>query len=259
MWIIHKRDHNCVVVIDENNKAIDIFKPKDFDNLDQFSLLWAIKKGNLITWNMWTSNEEAFNIMEDNNISSLPIVNKIGELKWILTKKNTIRNSIYKPNIDQNWRLNLAVAIGINNFEEKVNKLVELWVDTFVLDTAHWYQKSMIENIKKFRKLYWDKYTVVAWNVITEQATHDLIKAWANWVKVWIWPWAMCTTRMKTWVWRPQFTAVYKCSQEARKLGWFVRADGGIRSPRDMNLALAAWASHVMRWSLFTGTFESVW
>ena len=259
MWIIHKRDHNCVVMIDEDNKAIDIFKPKDFENLDQFSLLWDIKKENLITWNIWISNEEAFNIMENNNISSLPVINNAWELKWILTKKNTIRNSIYKPNLDKNWKLNLAVAIWINSFEKKVNKLVELWVDTFVLDTAHWYQKSMIENIKKFRKLFGDKPTVIAGNVITAQATRDLIKAWANGVKVWIWPWAMCTTRMKTWVWRPQFTAVYKCAQEAKKHWWFVRADGWIRSPRDMNLALAAGASHVMRWSLFAGTFESVW
>jgi IMP dehydrogenase len=259
MWIIYKRAHNSVILVDDNFKAIWIFKPKDFDNLDQFSLLRNIKKSKLITWHVWISNEEAFNKMDENNISSLPITDKNGILKWILTKKNTIRNDIYSPNLDSNRQLNLAVAIWINNFEEKVTKLHKLWINIFVLDTAHWYQKSMIKNIKKFRKLFWNKPTVIAGNVITAEATRELIKAWANGVKVWIWPWAMCTTRMKTWVWRPQFTAVYKCSQEAKKHGWFVRADGGIRAPRDMNLALAAWASHVMRGSLFAGTFESVW
>ncbi len=259
MWIIYKRDHNCVIMIDDENKAIWIFKPKDFDNLDQFSLLWDIKKPHLITAKVWVSNEEAFNIMEENNISSLPIVDNNWILKWILTKKNTIRNSIYNPSMDKNWKLNIAVAIWINNFDEKVKKLFEWWVDTFVLDTAHGYQESMIKNIKKFREMFGNEPTLIAGNVITEEATRALIKAWANWVKVWIWPGAMCTTRMKTWVWRPQFTAVYKCSQEAKKHGGFVRADGWIRSPRDMNLALAAWANHVMRWSLFAGTFESVW
>ncbi len=259
MWIIYKRDHNCVIMIDDNFKAIGIFKPKDFDNLDQFSLLWNIKKPTLITWNIWISNEDAFNIMEENNISSLPIVDDNWILKWILTKKNTIRNDIYSPSLDDNKQLNLAVAIWINNFEEKVTKLHELWINVFVLDTAHWYQKNMIENIKKFRKLFWNKPTVIAGNVITADATRELIQAWANGVKVWIWPWAMCTTRIKTWVWRPQFTAVYKCSQEAKKHWGFVRADGWVRDPRDMNLALAAGANHVMRWSLFAGTFESVW
>jgi IMP dehydrogenase len=259
MWIITKRDHNCVVMVDDDFKAIWIFTPKDFADLDQFSLLWDIKKWQLVTWEVWISNEDAFNIMDEKNISSLPIVDKNWILKWILTKKNTIRNSIYKPTLDKNGKLNVAVAIGINGFEEKVHRLFELWVDIFVLDTAHGYQKSMIENIKKFRKLFWDWPTLIAGNVITEEATRELIKAWANGVKVWIWPGAMCTTRMKTGVWRPQFTAVYKCAKEAKKHGGFVRADGGIKSPRDMNLALAAWANHVMLGSLFAGTLESVW
>jgi len=259
MWIIHKRDHNCVVMVDDNFKAIWIFTPKDFEDLDQFSLLWNIKKGQLVTWEVWISNEDAFNIMDKKNISSLPIVDKNWILKGILTKKNTIRNSIYRPSLDKSGKLNVAVAIWINSFEEKIHKLFELWINVFVLDTAHGYQKSMIENIKKFRKLFGNWPILIAGNVITEEATRELIQAGANGVKVGIWPGAMCTTRMKTWVWRPQFTAVYKCAKEAKKHGGFVWADGWIKSPRDMNLALAAWANHVMLGSLFAGTLESVW
>ncbi|HKL44128.1 MAG TPA: IMP dehydrogenase, partial [Candidatus Absconditabacterales bacterium] len=254
MGIIHKRDHNCVIMIDDKNKATGIFKPKDLKNLDQFSLLGNIEKSKLITGIEGISNQEAFELMDKNNISSLPIVDKKGILKGILTKKNTIRNEIYSPTLDKNGKLNLAVAVGINSFEEKVHKLHEWGINIFVLDTAHGYQKSMIENIKKFRKIFGDEPTLIAGNVITEDATRDLIKAGANGVKVGIGPGAMCTTRMKTGVGRPQFTAVYKCSQEAKKHGGFVRADGGIRSPRDMNLALAAGANHVMRGSLFAGT-----
>lgn len=87
MWIIYKRDHNCVIMVDDNFKATWIFKPKDFDNLDQFSLLWDIKKPHLITGKVGISNEEAFNIMEENSISSLPIIDDNWTLKWILTKK----------------------------------------------------------------------------------------------------------------------------------------------------------------------------
>lgn len=197
--------------------------------------------------------------MDKKNISSLPIVDKNWILKGILTKKNTIRNSIYRPSLDKSGKLNVAVAIWINSFEEKIHKLFELWINVFVLDTAHGYQKSMIENIKKFRKLFGNWPILIAGNVITEEATRELIQAGANGVKVGIWPGAMCTTRMKTWVWRPQFTAVYKCAKEAKKHGGFVWADGWIKSPRDMNLALAAWANHVMLGSLFAGTLESVW
>ncbi|MCK9466756.1 MAG: GuaB1 family IMP dehydrogenase-related protein [Candidatus Absconditabacterales bacterium] len=258
MGIIHKRDHNCVVMVDDNFKAIGIFTPKDFEDLDQFSLLGNIKKGQLVTGEVGISNEDAFNIMDKKNISSLPIVDKNGILKGILTKKNTIRNSIYRPSLDKSGKLNVAVAIGINSFEEKIHKLFELGINVFVLDTAHGYQKSMIENIKKFRKLFGNGPILIAGNVITEEATRELIQAGANGVKVGIGPGAMCTTRMKTGVGRPQFTAVYKCAKEAKKHGGFVWADGGIKSPRDMNLALAAGANHVMLGSLFAGTLESV-
>lgn len=115
----------------------------------------------------------------------------------------------------------------------------------------------MIEAIKNFRKEFGENITLIAGNMITTEATSALIKAGANGVKVGIGPGAMCTTRMKTGVGRPQFSAVYHCSKEARKLGGFVWADGGIREPRDVCLALATGASHVMIGSLFAGTYES--
>jgi len=67
----------------------------------------------------------------------------------------------------------------------------------------------------------------------------------------------MCTTRMMTAVGRPQFSAVYECAAAARELGAHVWADGGVRYPRDVALALAAGASQVMIGSWFAGTYES--
>lgn len=115
----------------------------------------------------------------------------------------------------------------------------------------------MIEAIRNFRSEFGENPILIAGNVITKEATRALIEAGANGVKVGIGPGAMCTTRMKTGVGRPQFSAVYHCSAEAKMLGGFVWADGGIREPRDVCLALAAGASHVMIGSLFAGTYES--
>ncbi|MCF7834722.1 GuaB1 family IMP dehydrogenase-related protein [Candidatus Gracilibacteria bacterium] len=258
LGIIHKRAHNCVILIDDENKAISIFKPQDLENLDQFTLLGNINRPKLITGKIGISDEDAFILMDEKGISSLPVVDDQGKLRGILTKKNTLRNNLYKPTLDENGNLDVAVAVGINNFDEKVQILFDLGIRIFVLDTAHGYQKSMIENIKKIRSMYGDKIKVIAGNVITEDATRELILAGADGVKVGIGPGAMCTTRMKTGVGRPQFTAVYKCVQEAKKHGGFVWADGGIKTPRDFILALAAGASHVMRGTRWAGTFESV-
>jgi IMP dehydrogenase len=98
---------------------------------------------------------------------------------------------------------------------------------------------------------------IVAGNVVTAQGTHDLLGAGADIVKVGVGPGAMCTTRMMTGVGRPQFSAVLECAAAARDLGGHVWADGGVRHPRDVALALAAGAASVMIGSWFAGTYES--
>ena len=258
LWIIHKRSYNRVIMVDDNNEPIWIFSENDMKNLDQFTLLENLTTKKPITAKDWISNKDAYNLMYENWISALPIVNNDGKLIGILTKKDCIRHEMYKPTLDKNWRLNVAVAIGINGFD-KIEPLYNMWINIFVLDTAHGYQKKMIESIKKFREIYGNKPILIAGNVITSEATKDLIEAWANGVKVWVWPGAMCTTRMQTWVWRPQFTAVYKCALEARKLWGFVWADWWVKEPRDVALALAAGANHVMLGTTFAGTYESTW
>jgi IMP dehydrogenase len=98
---------------------------------------------------------------------------------------------------------------------------------------------------------------VVAGNVVTADGVRDLVDAGADIVKVGVGPGAMCTTRMMTGVGRPQLSAVLECADAARELGKHVWADGGVRYPRDVALALAAGASAVMIGSWFAGTYES--
>ena len=114
----------------------------------------------------------------------------------------------------------------------------------------------MIEASKAIRAIS-PKIPLVAGNVVTAEGVRELIEAGADIIKVGVGPGAMCTTRMQTGVGRPQFSAVYECAMEAKKFGKHVWADGGIRHPRDIALALAAGASQVMIGSWFAGTYES--
>ena len=88
MWIIHKRSHNRVIMINENNEPIWIFSEKDMANLDQYSQLWNLKTKKLITGKIWISNRDAYHLMDENWISSLVIVDDNNKLVWILTKKD---------------------------------------------------------------------------------------------------------------------------------------------------------------------------
>ena len=114
----------------------------------------------------------------------------------------------------------------------------------------------MIETLEAIKKLNLGV-PLVAGNVVTAEGVRDLVAAGADIIKVGVGPGAMCTTRMQTGVGRPQFSAVLECATEAKKLGKSVWADGGVRHPRDVALALAAGASQVMIGSWFAGTYES--
>ncbi len=255
--IINKRAHKCVVVIDEKNHPISIFTPSDLEKYEQFTPLGKISKKFLITAPETISPEDAYNIMLEHGISSLPIIDHQGKLVWIFTKKNSVRSSLYTPTLDKNGKLNVAIALGINSFWEKAKILVEAGVDIFILDTAHGYQKSMIDAIQTFRKDFWNDLTLIAGNVCTQEWTKALLEAGADGVKVGIGPGAMCTTRMMTGVGRPQFSAIYHCAKIAKEMGKFVIADGWIKEPRDLALALWAGASFWMLWTILSGTFES--
>ena len=255
--LIHKRSHGAIIIIDNSKKPIGIFTEKDADGFDRFSSLDKVMSSDIICLSDTQTLSEMHEFLVKNRLSVAPVINKKGVMVGVMTPKSCLRSEIYSPNTDKTGKLRVAVAIGINgDVELKARKLIDLRVEILVLDTAHGHQQKMIDSIKAVRALS-KEVILVAGNVATKEATKDLISAGADIVKVGIGPGAMCTTRMMTGVGRPQFTAVYECSAQARKMGAHVWADGGIRHPRDVALALAAGASNVMFASWLAGTYES--
>jgi IMP dehydrogenase len=184
-----------------------------------------------------------------------PVVDHEDVLVGIQTRQGALRATLYKPALDDKGRLRVAAAIGINgDVAGKAAALLEAGVDTLVVDTAHGHQERMISALHAVRGA---PVPIVAGNVVTAEGVADLVAAGADIVKVGVGPGAMCTTRMMTGVGRPQFSAVFECAVAARNLGKHVWADGGVRHPRDVALALAAGAASVMIGSWFAGTFES--
>jgi IMP dehydrogenase len=180
-----------------------------------------------------------------------------GTLAGVLTRTGAIRAGIYTPAVDAAGRLRIGAAVGITgDVAAKAQALVEAGVDLLVIDTAHGHQVKTLEAIRAVSSLDLGV-PLAAGNVVSAEGTRDLIGAGAGIVKVGVGPGAMCTTRLMTGVGRPQFSAVLECACAARELGAHVWADGGVRHPRDVALALAAGASNVMIGSWFAGTYES--
>lgn len=237
--------------------------------------------------------EELYNFLDQNKeenafIYEVDIKKESFKLLWILNKNDIIRRKFFhwtdEQKVRDRKRLQLWVAIWMNQmFEENIEEDIEMyfvncWVQVFVVDTAHWYQEKMYEAVKKLRKIltdleeeipdhvfdirrkrWWKTFHIIAWNVCTYEWAKYLFEAWSDWVKVWIWPWAMCTTRMMTWVWRPQFSSIIDCVKAANEYNWYIVADWWIKYTRDFCLALSAWAKFVMLWTMLSWTKESVW
>ncbi len=256
--LLYKRAHGAVVVVDSGNRPVGMFMEKDARDRDRWASLSEVMTRDVVTMTDQADPKVLFDVIRDRRIPVLPVIDTHGALKGVVTEKGLVRSSIYKPAVNQAGELLTAVAVGINaDIELKLKKLQEIGVDVFVLDTAHGAQQKMFDAVKRARVFLGDNAVVVAGNIVDEDATRRCIEAGASIVKVGVGPGAMCTTRMMTGMGRPQFSAVSACARVAREMGAHVWADGGVRHPRDVVMAIAAGASAAMFGSWWAGTYES--
>jgi len=254
--LLPKRGHGAVIVV-ENNRAVGVVTDADCEGVDRYTQLEGIMSRDLLALPAGIAAEEAFDQLHDGRHRLAPVVDADGQIVGILTRQRALRATLYEPAVDAAGKLRVAAAIGINGDAElKAKALLDAGIDVLVIDTAHGHQERMLEVLRIVRALQ-PQVPVVAGNVTTAEGVSDLVEAGADIVKVGVGPGAMCTTRMQTAVGRPQFSAVLECATRARELGKHVWADGGVRHPRDVALALAAGASSVMIGSWFAGTYES--
>jgi IMP dehydrogenase len=255
--LVHKRSHGAIVVVDDDQAPIGIFTEHDAAGFDRFTQISNVMSRELFALPDGLDANTMFERLTEARLNFAPVVASDGRLRGCITRKGALRSTIYKPAVDANGRLLIAVAVGVNaDPATRAKALVGLGVDVIVVDTAHGHQDRMLDAVADVRRSV-DTAPVVAGNVVTAAGTRDLIAAGADIVKVGVGPGAMCTTRMMTGVGRPQFSAVVECSDAARALGKHVWADGGVRYPRDVALGLAAGAGNVMFGSLLAGTYES--
>jgi len=255
--LIHKRSHGALVVVDRDESPIGIFTETDANGFDRFAQLENVMSREVLTLPDGLDAQSIFERLSEARLNFAPVVDSDGRLMGCITRKGALRSTIYQPAVDDQGRLLISVAVGVNaDPATRAKALARLGVDVIVVDTAHGHQDRMLEAVSEVRR-HVKSIPLVAGNVVTASGTRDLIHAGADIVKVGVGPGAMCTTRMMTGVGRPQFSAVLECSAAARSLGKHVWADGGVRYPRDVALGLAAGAGNVMFGSLLAGTYES--
>ena len=218
----------------------------------------CMTKENLVTAPVGTTLEQAQKILAERRIEKLPLIDKQGNLKGLITIKD-IEKAIKYPNSakDSSGRLLAGAAVGVTaDIMDRVSALVDSKVDIITIDTAHGHSKGVLECVAKVKKKF-SNLPIIAGNVATAEATKALIDSGADVVKVGIGPGSICTTRIIAGIGVPQITAVMDCAEQADKLGKRIIADGGIKYSGDIVKALGAGASAVMLGSLFAGTEET--
>jgi IMP dehydrogenase len=261
--LLGKRAHGAAVVV-QDGRPLGIITERDCLDVDRFSSAADVMTTDIVAVTKDQDLYDAFETLASRHIAVAPVLEG-DQMLGVVTRKGLLRSAIYNPALDRTGSLMVGAAVGINgDVATRAATLLRLGVDVLVVDTAHGHQQKMLDVLPEVvaeRERFADesgaRIPVAAGNVVSAEGAVDLANAGADIVKVGVGPGAMCTTRMMTGVGRPQFSAVLDCAAAARDAGATVWADGGIKFPRDVALALAAGAASTMIGSWFAGTFES--
>jgi IMP dehydrogenase len=240
----------------QGRKLVGILTSRDLNFIRNFNqpVRNVMTKENLVTAPVGTTTEQAKKILQKHKVEKLPILDKDGNFKGLITIKDIFKNINYPLAAkDRKDRLLSAAAVGAEASLERADALVRAGVDILVVDKAHAYTSAVLSKVKAIKKQY-RNVDVIAGNIVEKEAARALIEAGADAIKVGIGPGSICTTRVIAGVGMPQISAVMECVEVASRAKVPVIADGGIKYSGDIVKALAVGASTVMLGNLLAGT-----
>ena len=215
-------------------------------------------KDGLITAPEGTDLKKAQSILRKYKIEKLPVVNKKGILKGLITYRDILQVHNHPLAAKDSFgRLLVGAGVGITgDISDRVYALQQVGVDAIALDSAHGHTKGVIDALKKIKKDF-KNLEVIAGNIATAAGARALAAAGADAIKVGIGPGSICTTRIVAGAGVPQITALLEVAEGIKNKNIGIIADGGIRYTGDMVKAIAAGADCVMMGGVFAGTEES--
>ncbi len=260
LLLMRKYHISGIPVISDSGHLTGIITDRDirFESELDRSVAEIMTKENVITAPLGTTLDQAEAILQQNKIEKLPVIDKSGKLRGLITFKDIQKKKRF-PNAakDKDGRLLCGAALGVaENTMDRADALHKAQVDVVVVDTAHGHSQGVLEMVKKIKHAF-PKIEVIAGNIATYDGAKALVKAGADAVKVGVGPGSICTTRVIAGVGVPQLTAIMDAARGVAGTGIPVIADGGIKQTGDIPKALAAGASSVMIGSLFAGLEES--
>ncbi|MGE5848059.1 MAG: IMP dehydrogenase [Ignavibacteria bacterium] len=258
--IMKKYSISGIPVVDNLGKLVGILTNRDlrFDPNRNLKVKDLMTSNNLVSAPVGTDLKRAETILQKHKIEKLPVVDKNGILKGLITFKDIQKKKKHPFACkDEHGRLRVGAAVGITaDTMDRVEALSKAGADVIVVDTSHGHSQGVLKAVKDIRRKF--KYIqLIAGNIGTYDAAVDLIDCKIEAVKVGIGPGSICTTRVIAGVGIPQITAIAEVYRAAKSKGIPIIADGGIKQTGDVPKAIAAGANSVMIGGLFAGVEES--
>lgn len=248
-----------IPIVEENGKLVGILSNRDlrFETNRDLPVYELMTKENLITAPLGTTLEDAQKILHRHRIEKLPVVDKKGIIKGLITYKDILKKKKF-PNAckDHLGRLRVGAAVGVTKDTlERVEALVAANVDVLAVDTAHGHSEGVLKTVKEIRRKF-KNVQIVAGNIVTKEAALELANIGVDAVKVGIGAGSICTTRIVAGVGVPQISAVIEVAN-ALKGKIPVISDGGVKQTGDVAKAIAAGADTVMMGGMLAGCDET--
>jgi len=249
-----------IPIVDNGGFLVGILTNRDmrFEKNLKKKISEVMTKEKLITAPEGTDLKIAETILQNNKVEKLPVVDKKGKLKGLITFRDIMKVRSHPSSCkDKYGRLLVGAAVGVTaNMIDRIAALLANGVGVICIDTAHGHSHGVLESVKKVKKQF-KNLELIAGNIGTKEGAEALIEAGADAVKVGVGPGSICTTRIVTGAGVPQLSAIMEAAKGLKKKSVPLIADGGIHYTGDIVKAIAAGADTVMAGSLFAGVEES--
>ena len=208
--------------------------------------------------------DEANDLIWKHKINQLPIVDKNGNLQYLIFRKDYESHEEHpKELLDKDKRYIVGAGINTRDYMERVPMLLSAGADIFCLDSSEgfteWQRRALNDIHTKFGK----DVKVGAGNVVDAEGFRFLAEAGADFVKIGIGGGSICITREQKGIGRGQATATIEVAKARdeyyKETGIYVPicSDGGIVHDNHITLALAMGADFVMLGRYFARFDES--
>lgn len=269
--LVEKTGHRTIAITSDaspNGKLLGLVTSKDYrisrTSLDTKVSEFMTPINKLITASDTTSLKEANDIIWEHKINALPLVDKEGNLKYMVFRKDY---ESHKENelelLDKNKSYIVGAGINTRDYATRVPLLVEAGADVLCIDSSEGFSEWQKLTIDWIRANYGDRVKVGAGNVVDKEGFRFLAEAGADFVKVGIGGGSICITRETKGIGRGQATALIDVCEARdeyfKETGIYVPvcSDGGIVHDYHMTLALAMGADFVMLGRYFARFDES--